>query len=226
MSGWRSRRHSSSAAAGVAERRSAASASPRTPVSRRNLMTGFLQVRVTRGVGREMVRGTSPAPCLHPTASPPAPCTAAAPAAGAGSSAAPRGVHWMARSSCGSCPATTSLGVFSTSMSGSTPWFSTTHSRLTGSHMPMSGVVIRRAVHERRRVAVADQPAPGALADQRADRPLAEVVGEVVAARACELVDEHALRSVDRASPACAGPGRRGWTSSPASSARSRLMKK
>jgi hypothetical protein len=33
---------------------------------------------------------------------------------------------WMARSSCGSCPAMTSAGVCSTSMSGGTPSFSTT----------------------------------------------------------------------------------------------------
>ena len=48
----------------------------------------------------------------------------------------------MAASSCGSCPATSSCGAFSTSMSGSTPWFSTTHWPLRASHIPKSGIVM------------------------------------------------------------------------------------
>src|SRR5256886_13649528 len=43
--------------------------------------------------------------------------------------------YWISRSSCGSCPATSWSGGFSTSMSGSTPWFSIAH-RPWVSHMP------------------------------------------------------------------------------------------
>ena len=55
----------------------------------------------------------------------------------------------------------------------------------------------RAAVHQDREAEDADQAAPGALADQRAELELAEHPGQEVAARAGRLVDEHDLRPVD-----------------------------
>ena len=70
-----------------------------------------------------------------------------------------------------------------------------------GAVLLVEGEVGRRviaAVDQRRSAADPDQPAPGARADQLAEPGLAEPAGKVVAARAGEAVDQHALRAVVR----------------------------
>ena len=64
--------------------------------------------------------------------------------------------------------------------------------------MPRFGAVIVAAVHQRRKSEDADQAAPGAFADQRAELQLAEHPRQQVAAGAGGLVDHHHLRALNR----------------------------
>ena len=79
-----------------------------------------------------------------------------------------------------------------TTMSGSTPWPSANHVALRVVHAEgRHGDAA--AVDERRRPADADEPAPRARADERAEPGLAEVEREGVAARSAPAVDQHDL---------------------------------
>jgi hypothetical protein len=79
-----------------------------------------------------------------------------------------------------------------TSMSGGTPSFSAIQPT-PGSNTALHGEVMLAAVDHRVVRARTHQAAPGAGADERPDLLLAEDPGEVVAARAGQLVDEQHL---------------------------------
>src|SRR6266540_3002462 len=102
----------------------------------------------------------------------------------------------MARSSCGSWPAITSLGQFSTSTSGATPSFSTAHfpSRVK---KPPRGAIIEPPSINSGVSAVWTNPPPGSFPNQQANLAALKHVGHQVATRAGHLVNDHYLWSPD-----------------------------
>src|ERR1039458_5635061 len=102
-----------------------------------------------------------------------------------------------ARSSCGSWPACMVLGSSSTSTSGATPLFSTSHwpSGLKKPKLGGGGDV--PATLGGRVGADPHQAAPGAFANQCADFVVVEHPGHAIATRASEFINDHHLRSED-----------------------------
>ena len=63
--------------------------------------------------------------------------------------------------------------------------------------MATRGAVIEAAIHQRRVIVYADQPAPGSRPDERPDFVLLEHPRKSIAARAGHFVDDHRFRTID-----------------------------